>query len=161
VSFLPARGAVGERRVDQAEEVVAVVTAVMAMIAAVPAVPSATAVSGPRCDQDGQDGENEEELAAHTDLRSPEAARRGCSLAGQLQAGAQRGFGGAGGRAGGRRGGRAGFGTGGAGTGVVFWRCTSRHLRPTWTPSRFHRAERALDAHSGQRPKLVPLPDSV
>ena len=58
----------------------AVVMAVM--VAVMVAVPPATAVSGPRCDQDGQDGENEEELADHTDLRSPEAARRGRNLAG-------------------------------------------------------------------------------
>src|SRR5882672_5052742 len=69
--FRPGRGAVGERRVDHADEVVAVVTAVMAMIVAVPTVASATAVSRPRRDQDGQDGENEEELADHTALRSP------------------------------------------------------------------------------------------
>jgi hypothetical protein len=44
VTLLPARGAVGERRVEQADEVVAVVAT---MVVAVSAVPSATALSGP------------------------------------------------------------------------------------------------------------------
>jgi len=49
-----------------------------------PAMPAAMppGVRGVRHDRDGQDGENEEERADHTDLRSPEAARPGRSLAG-------------------------------------------------------------------------------
>lgn len=42
----------------------------------------ATAVSGPRREHHSQDGQHEEELADHAALRSPEAARRGGSLAG-------------------------------------------------------------------------------
>jgi hypothetical protein len=77
VSLLPARGTVGERREDGADEMVNVVTSVMAMVALL-TVPSASAVSGPRRDQDGQGqgGENEEELSDHTALRRPEAAFR-------------------------------------------------------------------------------------